>query len=270
MRKVVLVVLDGLRHDTARACLGHLEALVAAGRAGVGQMCCELPAMSRPLYETILTGRAPVEHGIVSNGIVRRSAGDNLFARVREAGGVTAAAAYHWVSELYLSAPFDRLRDRILIDGPGMIQHGLFYWHDDYPDDHLLADADWLLRTHDPDFLLVHPMNIDDAGHRHGGASAAYRDAARKAGDLLARYLPGWLDTGRLVIVTADHGMGDDGAHAGPSPEETAVPLYTLGFRLDPETALPQTRLAGLVCRLMGIDPGAIPPFDGPIEPAPR
>lgn len=270
MTRVVLVVLDGLRLDTARDCLGYLEALVAAGRAGVRALTCELPAQSRPLYETILTGRAPADHGIVSNGIRRRSQGDNLFARCRSAGRTTAAAAYHWVSELYVSTPFDAHRDRVLVDGDGDIAHGLFYWSDDYPDSHLFADAEWLVRARDPDFLLVHPMNVDAAGHRHGGNSAAYRKAARQQGDLLARHLPGWRASGRRVIVMADHGMGDDGDHAGPVPAETAVPFYTLGFTIEAAQDLRQTHVAGLVCALMGIDPGALPAFPGRIAQDPR
>ncbi|WP_174010662.1 hypothetical protein [Rhizobium rhizogenes] len=59
----------------------------------------------------------------------------------------------------------------------GNIQHGTFYWQDHYPDDHLFADADDLLRRHNPDFLLLHPMSIDDVCHRHGGNSRQYRDA---------------------------------------------------------------------------------------------
>lgn len=266
MNKVILIVLDGLRHDTARETLGWLEGQVRAGQAQCHALSCELPAMSRPLYETILTGRPPAVHGVVSNHVTRRSQGDNLFARVRAAGGNTAAAAYHWVSELYVSCPFDRYRDRILVDGSGDITHGLFYWDDAYPDSHLFADAEWLVRSKAPDFLLLHPMNVDDAGHKHGGDSVGYRNAARTQGDLLARHLPGWVEAGYTVIVTADHGMGDDGNHAGPTPEETEVPFYTVGFRLERDQPLAQTEIAGLVCRLMDIDAGSMPIFDGAIE----
>lgn len=267
MPKAVLVVLDGLRYATARDTLGWLEGMVRAGAAEVRAVQAELPAMSRPLYETLLTGRAPVEHGIVSNAIVRASRFESVFSRARAAGLVTAAAAYSWVAELVLGVPWDRERGRIVLDHPGAIQHGIFYWDDRYPDSHLLADADWLLRSRDPDFLLVHPMNIDDAGHRAGGDSKAYRDAARSAGDLLARYLPHWLDTGRRIVVTADHGMGDDGSHAGPTRHDTEVPLYTLGFGLPPDHAPAQTELAGLLCRLIEIDPGSIPPCPAPVLP---
>lgn len=191
--------------------------------------------------------------------IARRSTGDNLFARVRTGGGVTAAAAYHWVSELYVRTPFDPARDRMLT-GNGDINHGAFYWRDDYPDDHLFADAESLLR-HGPHFLLLHPMNVDDVGHKAGGNSAPYRNAARHQGDLLARYVPEWQARGYTVLVTADHGMGDDGNHSGPTETESHVPFYALGLTLDP--APTQIRIAGLCCRLIGVETGAMPNYDG-------
>lgn len=259
--RVILIVLDGLRHSTARDTLGWLEGQVRADRAHCAAIDAELPAQSRPLYETILTGRTPAEHGVASNAIVRRSTGDNLFARVRAAGRRSAAAAYHWVSELYVSAPFDPLTDRLLLDGSGDITDGLFYWDDAYPDAHLFSDAHALITRSAPDFLLLHPMNVDDAGHKAGGSSKLYRDTARAQGDLLARFAPLWQALGYTVIVTADHGMSDDGNHSGPAPDEAQVPLYTLGFRAEPAPL--QTELAGLCCRLMQIEPGALRPYDG-------
>ena len=262
---VILIVLDGLRHDTARETLGWLEGQVRAGRAACGRVSSELPAQSRPLYETILTGRTPAEHGVSANAVVRRSEGDNLFALVRAAGMGTAAAAYHWVSELYLSAPFDPLRDRICLDGDGDIQNGLFYWDDAYPDSHLFADAHALISRAAPAFLLLHPMNVDDAGHKAGGASKLYRDTARAQGDLLARYVPVWQAQGYRVIVTADHGMSDHGNHSGPAPDEAQVPFYTLGFTASPAPL--QVEIAGLCCRLLGVDPGGLRPYAGEIAP---
>jgi hypothetical protein len=71
----------------------------------------------------------------------------SVFHYAREAGLGTAAAAYHWISELYNRSPFDPLRDRHT-DAPKLpIQHGLFYWNDHYPDSHLLADAENLRRA---------------------------------------------------------------------------------------------------------------------------
>ncbi|MHC5306496.1 alkaline phosphatase family protein [Bartonella sp. LJL80] len=265
MSKVILIVLDGLRYDTARECLGYPEAMVRQERGHVFKLQSELPAISRPLYETILTGRTPVDHGVVSNTINRRSNGESVFSLARQAGLVTAAAAYHWVSELYVSSPFNPQKDRLLINGNSAIQHGMFYWEDTYPDSHLFADAQTLLDRFSPHFLLLHPMNIDDSGHKNGGNSPSYRNKARNAADLLAQYMPQWLEDGYKIIVTADHGMGDDGNHAGPLPSESEVPFYTFGFKLSDPSLFSQTQIADLCCQLLGIESTHMAPFEGNI-----
>ncbi|MEL7615203.1 alkaline phosphatase family protein [Vreelandella titanicae] len=255
-QRVILVVLDGLNHAVGRHAMGHLHALCEAGRGSFHALNCELPAMSRPLYECLLTGDRPVDSGVVHNQVVRRSTGTSLFDLAVRQGRRTAAAAYHWVSELYLEAPFVPARHRFHQNAESAIQVGLFYWQDHYPDDHLFSDAEALRRLNAPDFLLVHSMNVDDAGHRHGGESPQYRNAARRADSALADYLPQWLAEGYQVMVTADHGMNADGSHSGLLEEERRVPLWLFGeaFAHAPVASLQQPRLCGTLATLLGLE----------------
>ncbi|EIK97938.1 hypothetical protein PMM47T1_05479 [Pseudomonas sp. M47T1] len=259
--KTLLVLLDGLSYQVAEHAMGHLQAYVGAGKAALYQLQCELPALSRPLYECILTGVAPIDSGIVHNNVTRLSNQRSVFHCASEAGKVTAAAAYHWVSELYNRSPFDAARDRHTVAPHQPIQFGHFYWADHYPDSHLFADGEDLRLKHEPDFLLIHSMNIDDAGHKHGLNSAQYRNSARGADVILADYLQGWLQAGYQVLVTADHGMNDDRSHNGLLPEERLVPLFVLGnaFSLDPAARPQQTQLCGTLCELLGV------PHDKPL-----
>ena len=252
---VILVILDGLNYEVARHALGHLQAYCGAERAALYKLDCELPSLSRPLYECILTGTRPIDSGVVHNQVVRLSTQRSIFHYARDAGLCTAAAAYHWVSELYNRAPFEAARDRHIDDLELPIQHGHFYYADHYPDSHLFADAESLRRRHNPNFLLVHPMNIDDAGHKHGLDSTQYRNSARGADVLLADYLQGWLDAGYQVLVTADHGMNNDRSHNGLLQEEREVPLFVLGsaFSLSGDAQPKQTELCGTVCELLGV-----------------
>lgn len=255
MGKAILVVVDGLSYQVAEHALGHLQAYCAAGRGALYRLHCELPALSRPLYECILTGVTPINSGVVHNDVVRLSTERSIFHYARDAGLSTAAAAYHWISELYNRAPFQAARDRHSETPELPIQHGHFYYEDHYPDSHLFADAESLRLRVSPDFLLVHPMNIDDAGHKHGLDSSQYRNAARRADILLAEYLQRWLDDGYQVLVTADHGMNNDRSHNGLLPEEREVPLFVLGsaFSLDPAARPKQTELCGALCELLGV-----------------
>ncbi|HFZ1896953.1 TPA: alkaline phosphatase family protein [Serratia marcescens] len=250
--KTILVLLDGLNYRVAHDAMGYLQAECAAGRGRLYLLESELPSLSRPLYECILTGVTPVESGVVHNHVSRLSHQQSVFHYARAAGLTTAAAAYHWFSELYNRTPFDAARDRHT-DAPELpIQHGHFYYDDGYPDSHLFDDAESLRQRHQPDFLLIHPMNIDDAGHRFGLSSPQYRNAARHADGSLSRYLPEWLAAGYQVLVTADHGMNDDRSHGGVLPEERQVPLFVFGAGFSLDDADPQqTELCGTICDLL-------------------
>lgn len=253
--KVILVVLDGLNYQTARDCMGHLQALCAEGTGCLYQLQSELPSMSRPLYECLLTGVKPVLSGVVHNKVVRLSRCESIFSLAAAQGRVTAASAYHWVSELYNHAPFDLVHDRIVNDESKNIQHGVFYQWDDYPDEAVIADGEMLRQRYNPDFLLIHPMNIDDTGHHFGVDSAEYRNKTRSVDIYLSYYLQDWLDAGYQVIVTADHGMNNDATHGGILECERAVPCYVFGkaFSQKAEVVFPQTAMCGLVCELMGL-----------------
>ncbi|MEH6532979.1 MAG: alkaline phosphatase family protein [Photobacterium frigidiphilum] len=258
--KVILVVLDGLNYQVAHDCMGYLNGLIETHQATLYKVQAQLPSMSRPLYECILTGKRPVESGIVNNEVVRLSYHSSVFSLAKDAGLITAAAAYHWMSELYNRAPYDAIRDRVTNDETLNIQHGCFYHSDHYPDEHLFLDAEYLRRQYNPNFLLIHPMNIDDTGHKFGLDSSQYRNSARYADIYLSRFVPEWIDQGYQIIVTSDHGMNNDRSHGGVLAEEREVPMFVIGsqfaHRHVVENIEPpkQTEICGLVCDLLGIE----------------
>lgn len=223
--KLIVVVLDGLRYDAARKYMGYLEHLVEQGSLSCYRVQSELPSLSRPLYEVLLTGTPVSKNGITANHIVRPSHEESVFHLAVAANLRTAAVAYHWVSELYNSAPFDPLADRHQHNVMMPIQHGSFYFEDHYPDSHVFADAVYLRSAYDPHFLYIHSMNIDDAGHRYGGESKEYELSVRNADGLLATVLPIWMEQGYKILITADHGMNANGYHGG-SPLPSGMCRY--------------------------------------------
>ncbi len=253
--KVILIVLDGLAYKVAEQCMGFVQALREQGCATLYKMQCELPSMSRPLYETILTGVTPAVSGIVHNQIIRNSNQESVFSLARKAELSTAAAAFHWFSELYNISPYNAVRDRQTEDTEQLIQYGSFYHNGQYPDGHLYLDAELLRRRYDPDFLLVHPMSIDEAGHHSGIDSTHYRNTTRRSDKELSEYLPIWIEAGYQIIITADHGMNSDKSHGGSLAEEREIPLYVIGNRFSHQTACApkQTEICGIICELLGL-----------------
>jgi len=228
MAKIILILSDALRYDVAVANMGFLGHLVEYKLASLYKIVGELPSLSRPMYETIHTGVPSSVHGIVANTIVRRSIMPNIFQSVTNAGKVTAAAAYFWVSELYNSAPYDHIDDKEVDDESLFIQHGRFYIKDEYPDIELFATAAHLIRKFFPDYLLLHPMGMDYYGETYGSDSKEYRNHATQQDKWLAPLIQEWMEREYTIIVTGDHGINKDGSHGGTTPDQREVPLFTI------------------------------------------
>ncbi len=255
--KVVLVLSDALRYDTAVAGMGFLGHLVELKLASLYKVIGELPSISRPMYETVHTGLPVTAHGVVSNQVVRRSKMPNIFQAAREAGKTTAAAANFWVSELYNHAPYDPIDDREVDNESLLIQHGRFYYDDTFPDVELFVTAGMLVRKFNPDYLLVHPMGMDDFGHKYGADSSEYRNQAIRQDMILANLIPEWMERGYNILVTGDHGINADNMHGGTTPDVREVPLFLIrpGVPGEGDTGkvLSQLQIAPTVCKLLGV-----------------
>lgn len=254
-----MIVLDGLKYQVAVEELGFIENYVEKGMASRYKIISELPSLSKPLYEVLLTGVPVNEHGITHNKKGKMSQTENIFSLVKKNNLVNATASYYWLSELYNNLPFDKQNDRIQLNTGKMIANGIFYYKDDYPDSHVLDDANFLLNYSNPEFLYIHTMNIDDNGHKHGSDSLAYHAKVLAVDSYLADYLPQWLEQGYQIIITADHGMDFRGNHGGTTADVRGVPLYIFSNKVDKRkysTPVSQLMIAPLVCYLLDIKPG--------------
>lgn len=258
MPKTIFVLLDGCGFGVGERNLGYAEHLVEQGLGAKYRVQGELPSLSRPIYETLLTGLPVCRHGISNNLVVKRSECVSIFDLCRKNGLKTAAAAYHWISELYVKSPFNYSTDRMQLNTDSIIQDGIYYFEDSYPDSHVFADAEFLRERSNPDFLLIHSMNIDDAGHRFTSDSREYETAAAKANMVLSSCLPQWLEQKCSVLITADHGMNEAGLHGGNTPLQREAPLYLLGEGILPgdfsDGLISQLCIAPLLCRMLGIE----------------
>lgn len=257
MKKTIFILLDACQYEAGTRNLGFLEHLTDYGKCAKYKVRGELPSLSRPIYATLLTGLPVSEHGIPFNEISTTLDVPSLFSLCKENGGVTAAAAFHWVSELFNHGPFQPHRDRIQLNSGEAIDHGIFYWLDPYPDSHVFADGEFLLNTYDPDFLMLHTMAVDDMGHHHGAGSKQYEEAIAIVGHVIAASLPRWLKEGYNVVITADHGMNHLGIHGGTDCPQRDTPLYIFSDQIQPgryeDEYISQLNVAPLMCRLLGV-----------------
>lgn len=259
--KTVFIILDGCGYDVATENLGYLEHLAATGIGSKFKVEGELPSLSRPMYETLITGLPVYQHGITNNLVVRTSNQTSIFDLCIENKLTTAASAYYWMSELYVSAPYCHFKDRVQLKGDAKIQHGIYYFEDQYPDSHVIADAEYLRQQYAPDFILVHPMNIDDAGHKFGSNSDEYHNAVANANLFMSTVIPIWLEAGYQIVITADHGMNEHHLHGGNSYVQRMVPLYIISDKVirgeHTEKTINQLFVAPIICRLLELEPAS-------------
>lgn len=257
MDKVVLVLCDGLGDDVARERMGYLELLVEERRATRFTSRAVLPTVSRPNYESLHTGVTPLEHGVVSNHIVRRSNHPNVFELATKAGLTTAAVSYSWFSELYHEAPYEPFVHAEYDDGDAGITHGRFYNDVRQPDSDVVARSVLLATRMAPSYLLVHPIAVDHAGHMHGRNSDEYAHAVTHLGDELAAAVPAWIALGYSVVITADHGHDQHRYHGGTTDDVRNTPLYMIGEsssgRGDTGDTVSHLQIAPTICERLGL-----------------
>ena len=264
MTKTCLIIVDGLRYDTAIAECGYLAAAVEADQARVWKMLSCLPTISAPLYETIHTGLAPVDHGILGNEGIRPSEHPNVFSELKANGRNSGVVAHSYFHTLYGGSAFDPFEHTEISDLTQPIAFARYYSMEGYcpenscmPSDIDLCAQAWkIAHNHAPDYLLLHMPACDTLGHWFTSDSAEYRIQAWKTDNALSRLIPRLRGAGYDVLVTADHGMNADGHHAGNQSCLREVPFYAFSEAITPaeNTVLNQRAIAPTILTLIGVE----------------
>ncbi|MGB9723831.1 MAG: alkaline phosphatase family protein [Chloroflexia bacterium] len=240
-RRVVVVVVDGLREDTSRQ-MPTFQRLREQG-ADLPSLT-QVPSLSLPGYTVLGTGAYPDFSGVTTNWYQGAVRVDSLFARAREAGLPTALSTMGGWDELY---------------GPWVTHIYTVTWSGEGHDPAAMAwttpaigrEALRLLRESDVALLYVHFGETDEAGHAYGGTGPEYLQAARHVDEQIAAIAQA-LDWSRdTLILTADHGMSAawgsaGGGHGGGEMEVRRIPLVLVGRGIAPGV-YPQGGQADLV-----------------------
>ena len=225
VRRVVVVVLDGLRPDAIpRFGLTHITALAKCGASTMLGRTVS-PSVTACAMASLLTGAAPERHGLQSDRFhLPRSRGPlHPLPRVL-AEHALPTSAYLASMPLLFTGVAQRIASHA-----GVTQ-ARFRGKDC---GEILATAGTSLREQRRGLILMHWPDADRAGHASGWMSAAYADAAQRmdaAVGALVRAID-LDDPATLLIALADHGGG--GAvpdhHNSDHPLDRTIPLMLAG-----------------------------------------
>ena len=263
MRKLLLIILDGVPYANWRRLFGNLEGWVASGEAQVRRMRSVLPSTSGTCYASIHTGLAPQVHGIWGNAQRRRLEFPDVFSELVKAGRVTGAVTHSFWSEFFNRYPFDLVRDIEYDEPGGTITHGRFQtmtgdsgYNQMTPSDvDLFATLTMLCERKGIDYGILHTCTLDSMGHRFFHDCEEMDDACYKMDEMLAPFIDRWRRAGYEVIVTADHGQDARGHHGGTGEAQQDFAFYYFGDSPlpPPDQVLDQLALAPSILTRMGV-----------------
>ncbi len=216
----VVIGVDGLSidgiHNTHSA---HLHALLEKA-AWTLEARAVMPTLSSPNWESIITGAAPEQHGITSNGYLKEkvelkpvcvdAAGKfpTIFQILRDQRPGSRIAVFH---------DWEGFADLLEKSAPDVLQHeggprkttdaAVRYWNGNHPE-----------------LMFVHLDNVDHAGHEYGWGTREYYAAVEEADLYIGRLLEALLATpDTFVLITSDHG-GKGRGHGGNTMGEIQIP----------------------------------------------
>jgi predicted AlkP superfamily pyrophosphatase or phosphodiesterase len=225
VRRVVLVVMDGLRPDAIRRFELSTLAKLAAQGASTFHARTVRPSVTACAMTSLLTGASPELHGMQSDQFrVPRPRGMlHPMPRVLASHSLPTSAFMAQVGPLM--RPFAHQAAAILGIGEARFSGD---------DAHAIVEAaKRQLQAQRRGLLVMHWPDADRAGHEHGWMSQPYGRAARSMDRALGTVteLIDLRDPGELLVVVADHGGGGGRTHEHDSdhPLDHLIPVVFAG-----------------------------------------
>jgi predicted AlkP superfamily pyrophosphatase or phosphodiesterase len=219
-RTVLLISVDGFRWDYLdRGLTPNLSRLAREG-VRAEALVPVFPTKTFPNHYSIVTGRYPASHGILSNVLTAPDIGRRLSLFDPEA---VRDSSFYLAEPIWVTAERQDRRTAPLFwpgsEAPigGVLPSYALPYDSKMPD---TAKIGWMLERLElppeqrPVFLTLYFSLVDDAGHGYGPDAPATDTAIAVADRLIGRVMAGLERIGRAdvnVVVVSDHGMASTG-----------------------------------------------------------
>ncbi|MCX7903112.1 MAG: alkaline phosphatase family protein [Caloramator sp.] len=237
-RKICIILVDGLRLDSIDY-MPFLLNMIDCKKGVLYNSKCFPPTLSRPGYERIFTGSPTNINGITRNFHPIPSLIPDVFLLAKRSGYKTALSGYYWLLELF----------------PYSFNYRYTYFNSDSK---VFNRAINIIGDFNPDILLVHPMEVDKAGHRHGALSKEYKNSCKNI-DKNIEYLWNHIkNKNYTLIVISDHGHRDEGGHGDDNKGCIEIPLIIIDNDIEKLNLIQkewasQLDVAPTICDLLNI-----------------
>ncbi|MCQ2433597.1 MAG: alkaline phosphatase family protein [Clostridia bacterium] len=222
MKKVLLILSDGMRPDSMTAC-GHpfVSELMAHSYYSMKAQTV-MPSVTLPCHMSLFHAVTPERHGILTNTYVPQVRPVKGICEVLRAAKKNCAMFYNWEELKDLSRP-DSLAYANYVSGH-------IYSYENANDRLTDLCIDYI--NHDlPDFTFLYLGWTDAAGHNNGWMSDEYLRAVKCSIDCIERVIRS-IPEDYTVVITADHG-GHGRSHGSDMPEDMTIPAIFYNRKYD-------------------------------------
>ena len=243
MKKVILVLVDGMRSDSLAACGNEYAVKFAEENISKVYATTVMPTVTLPCHFSLFKSVNPDRHGILSNTYVPLVRPIPSLLDVMRRNGRKCGMFYNW----------EELRD---LNAPGTLTISSFITTDvPDSDEYIATEALKNIAKYDLDCSFVYLDETDECGHRHGWMGEAYLDCVSRAWGIIHRLRDAFPDY--VVIVTADHG-GHEHMHGADIPEDLQIPIIISGEGLEASEKMESANIidiAPTIAAIMGVEP---------------
>jgi len=223
VRRVVVVILDGLRPDAiGRFELSTLGEMMSAG-AWTLRAVTVAPSVTTSAVTSLVTGVSPATHGLAGDRLVIPRAKSHLVTLPRHLGAhsLPSSAFMAEVPAIFrgISVRVGRRLGLASLSLAGSCAA------------EVLAAARRALAEQRTGTIIMHWPDADHAGHRDGWMSAAYAAGCRRLDEALDGLVQAADDGHTLIVALADHGGGGcaPNDHDGDHPLNRTIPILLYG-----------------------------------------
>lgn len=217
MKKVILILSDGMRPDAVMQC-GHpmVKTFMEKGACTMTGRTVT-PSVTLPCHMSLIHSVDPIRHGVTTNTFmpqVRPIKG--LFDQLR-LFGKKCGFFYNWGELRDLYQP-DSLAEACFISGH----------QKSWPEVGEMCTDRCIdfIRRESPDFTFLYLGEADESGHKHGWMGDVYMEGVRHGFELTQRIAEA-VGPDYVIMLIADHG-GHDRTHGTEMPEDMTIPFMTL------------------------------------------
>ena len=248
-KKVLLVLVDGMRPDSLEACKHPYIGKMIQDGSYTGQAQTVMPSVTLPCHMSLFHSVKPDRHGVLTNVYTPQVRPINGLCEQLKLSNKSSGLFYNW----------EELRD---LARPGSISCGCFISGKTYTyreSNIILTDkAIKYINKAEPDFVFLYLGHVDEAGHAYGWMSEEYIQSVYDSWNCIERITSSISDD-YIVMVTSDHG-GHDRLHGTEMPEDMTIPLFISGKSVTPGLELKDVNIidiAPTVVKLLGAEAAA-------------